>query len=111
MKQIIEFPLGNNQSVFVEVDTAESAYRGAGEGEVSRPGKLIQKASQTFQDALSVVKPVAESLIGKLTNLAQRPSEIAVEFGIKLSADAGVLIVASGVEANFKVTLKWVTKR
>jgi hypothetical protein len=36
--------------------------------------------------------------------------EMAVEFGIKLNAGAGAFIASTGVEANYKVPLKWARK-
>ena len=103
MKQLIEFTLENaEETVWVEVEAIEEKY---GEQEVARD--LVQKAKKSFQDALSVARPVAETIIGKLSNLSERPKEIEVEFGLNLSAEAGAIISSSGLEANFKVTLKW----
>jgi len=45
-----------------------------------------------------------------LRELAVSPSEIGVEFGIKVSADAKAYIASAGGEANFKVTLIWKRK-
>jgi hypothetical protein len=38
------------------------------------------------------------------------PNEIKVEFELKLSTEAGAIVAASGIEANYKVTLKWKRK-
>jgi Trypsin-co-occurring domain 1 len=35
------------------------------------------------------------------------PDEFTVEFGVKLSAKAAVVIASATTDANFKVTLKW----
>lgn len=104
MKQLIEFPLDTNESVWVEVELPEDEY---GSIEVGRLDELRKQASQSFQEALAVVKPVAESLITKLSNLSERPNEIDVEFGLKLDNKLGAVISSTGVEAHFKVTLKW----
>jgi len=101
MKQLVEFSLEDEGSIVVEVEVAEAEY---GEEEVSR---LPKKAAKTFQDALSTAKPVAEAIINKLGDLSERPHEIGVEFGLKVSADADAIVASSGIEANFKVTLKW----
>ncbi|OWK34897.1 hypothetical protein FRUB_09739 [Fimbriiglobus ruber] len=35
------------------------------------------------------------------------PSEVAIEFGIKVSVESGVIVASAEAEANFKVSLKW----
>jgi len=32
---------------------------------------------------------------------------VEVEFGLKMSAEAGAVVAAAGAEANYKVTLTW----
>jgi NTP-dependent ternary system trypsin peptidase co-occuring protein len=39
--------------------------------------------------------------------MAEPPDEIAIEFGVKLSADVGAIIARTGGEANFKISLRW----
>ena len=101
MKQLIEFPSETGKSILVEVESIDDEF---GEKEVSR---IAKKAAQTFQEALETTKPIAEAIIDKLGNLSQRPQEIGVEFGLKLNAETGAIIASSGIEANFKVSLKW----
>ncbi len=104
MKQTIEFPLEGTETVLVEVEMLEEEYE---ETEVSRPGEIVKKAKETFQKAISTVKPVAEAIIDELSNLDKRPQEVDVEFSLKMSAEAKAVIASTGGEANFKVTLKW----
>ncbi len=107
MKQLIEFALEDGSTILVEVDAPE---RAGGTAPVARGGKTIEKAKQNFESALEMVKPTANAVISKLRDLAEQPDEIGVEFGIKLSADSGVVIASAGIEANFKVSLKWQKK-
>ncbi|HXF39853.1 MAG TPA: CU044_2847 family protein [Blastocatellia bacterium] len=104
MKRLVEFPLEGGGFVTAEVDNAEQkggTVRGVHAAEVA------VKAQQTFEAAMEGVKPTAAAIIAKLRELSDRPEQIAVEFGIKLSAAAGVVLASSGLEANFKVTLTW----
>src|SRR3990170_7169368 len=103
MKRLIEFPLQDGGSVIVEVDEPVP------EGVVKavRPGEVVAKAKETLEDALDKIQPAAHAIITKLRELPDAPDEIGVEFGIKLSAEAGAFIASAGVEANYKVTLKW----
>jgi len=103
MKQWIEFPLEDGGSVTVEVDVPERVGMvRAGRGE-----EVPQRAQQTFESALDKVRPAAQAIIQKLRALHDPPDEIGVEFGLKMNAEAGAVIAAAGVEANYKVTLKW----
>ncbi|MGA9771596.1 MAG: CU044_2847 family protein [Blastocatellia bacterium] len=104
MKKLVEFPFDDGTTMFVEVEdpvTNVGTVRGA------HPVELAEKAKQTFEASLEKIKPTASAIIAKLRELSDQPEQVAVEFGIKLSAAAGVVIASTGVEANFKVTLTW----
>ncbi|RLC16680.1 MAG: hypothetical protein DRI57_10885 [Deltaproteobacteria bacterium] len=103
MKKLLQFKSEDTEPIVVEIEMPEDEY---GQQEVSRDGKLIE-TGKSFQAALATIKPVAEAIISKFSELSKRPQEIDVEFGLKMSADAGAIIASCGVESNFKVTLKW----
>jgi Trypsin-co-occurring domain 1 len=51
---------------------------------------------------------MASGLVSKLRGIADSPDEVQVEFGLSLSAQAGVVLMAgASAGANYKVTLKW----
>lgn len=105
MSHLIEVPVENGNTVFVEVEEISS-----GQGGVRRrasPSDLTVKTTQTFEDALDRIKPAATAVISKLRELPVQPEQITVEFGIKLSADAKVYIASASAEANFKVSITW----
>ncbi len=108
MKRLIEFPLQDGGTMVVEVDEPEPP---GGVVRAARPGDVAEKAKETFEDALDKIKPAAQSIITRLRGLSDEPDEIAVEFGIKLNAAAGAFIASAGVEANYKVSLKWAKKQ
>lgn len=104
MKRLVEFPLndGTGESILVEIDEPVE------EGLVpATPADVIQKAEHTFEEALEKIRPVAESIIKTMHKLSERPDEIDVTFGLKLSAAAGAFIASAGAEANYEVTLIW----
>ena len=105
MKRLIEFPLEEGGSIVVEVD--EPAPEG-GVVRAARPGEVVEKVGQTFEAALDRIKPVAGTVIAKLRGLHDPPDEAVIEFGLKMSGQAGSVVVASvGAEAHYKVTLTW----
>lgn len=105
MKKLIEFPLNNGGSVIIEVE--ESAPEGGMEHIGLKPGEVTKKATQSFETALDKIKPVTNSIINNLRNHKDSPDEISVEFGLKMTAEAGAIIASAGIEANFKVFMTW----
>lgn len=104
MKRLIEFELEEGGAILVEVEMPEEP------GMVPAAGiaqGVPEKAQHTFEAALDKINPVASAIIKKLRALHDPPDEIEVEFGLKMSADAGAIIAVAGIEANYKVTLTW----
>ena len=108
MKRLVEFGLESNGTILVEVDEPESEE---GIQRAAREGDVTQRASQTLEAALDRVRPAAEVIIKRFASLSERPDEIEVEFGLKLSAEAGAFIASGKVEANYAVKLKWVREK
>ena len=91
-------------SVLVEVTDAVS----------SRPGHSRRKRrgardgrGRDAREALDQLGPVVKGVVTKLREAADWPDEVTVEFSIKLSADANVIIARTGGEANFKISMRW----
>jgi len=103
MGQLVEFPLESGGSVLVDVT-------GHHTGPVTRGLKgpeIVERARQTFEEAVSRVQPAVEGVITQLRSLAEVPDEVHVEFGLDLSAEAGAFIAAVSTTANFTVALTW----
>jgi hypothetical protein len=103
MRRIVEFPLDSGGSMWVEVDEPEEGVVRAGRG----PAEALERASQTFEAAIQTIKPGAEYVVQHMRRGVEAPSSIVVEFGIKLTTQAGAVIAAVSAEANFKVTATW----
>lgn len=102
MKRLVEYSLEAGGSITVEVDEDLVGVAPAS------PGDNVVKATQTFEKALDGIKPIAQVILDKLkSGLTEAPHEIEVEFGLKMSAVAGVVVASASVEANYTVTLKW----
>jgi prefoldin subunit 5 len=102
MGRLVEFPLDDGSYVLVEVEEPENdGLRRVGREEV------VERATQTFDEALDKIRPASEAILKRLQTLSQAPDEITVEFGLKLSAEAGAFVCSGKVEANYTVTLKW----
>ncbi|RZL78965.1 MAG: hypothetical protein EOP32_20545 [Rhodococcus sp. (in: high G+C Gram-positive bacteria)] len=102
MGRLVEFPSAGGGSILVEVvDAGSVVTRGP------NCSRLVDRAQQTFEDAVARVQPAVEGMITQLQTLAARPDEVRVEFGLDLHAEAGAFIAAGSTSANFKVALTW----
>jgi hypothetical protein len=102
MKREVEFKHGSGVIV-VEVD--QTAPRG---DQLGATEGTIAKAKQSFEEAASGIRPIAETILGQVSALG--PKHVSVEFGIKFSAQAGVILASSAIEGNCKITLSWKPK-
>lgn len=107
MKRLIEYPLKDGNLVLIEVEEPERPSAPTMRGLTGPAHEVVERASQTFEDALEKVKPVAAVIIAKLKELKTPPEQIGLQFGIKLLAKAGAVIASDDSQANFKVTLTW----
>src|SRR5205085_9545464 len=105
MTRLVEFPLEEGGSIVVEMNEPET-------GGTVRAGRedKIEKARETFEDALNKVLPATKSVVEKLRDMESRPDEIEVTFGVNLSTMAGAVIASASVAANFGVTVRWTGK-
>jgi hypothetical protein len=102
MTQLVEFDLREGGTVLVEVDGApRPVTRGGGTGE------LATRAGESLEQVLGRVGPAVHGVVSELRSTADWPEQVEVEFAVKLSADANVIIARSGGEANFRVALRW----
>jgi hypothetical protein len=98
VKQIVEFPLENGESIIIEVDEPRGSLIA---------NDVVETAQQTFESALEKVQPVASAIMTKLRSLKEPADEVEVKFGIKMSVEFGVLVASGNTEVNYEITLKW----
>ncbi len=107
MKHFVEFKLDDGSPIVFEVNEPEV---GGTTRASRRPGEIAEPAKETFEEALTKIRPATERVITTLRGLSQKPDEIEMEFGFNLSANSGVVIASTSTEANYKVTLRWCDK-
>ncbi len=101
MAALVEVPVGDTVVLMVATELDEGLVRAA------RPGTVVARASRALEDMLQGLRPVAESFVQQFHEMTQAPSEIRVEFGVTLSAEADVVIASTATEAAFSVSLTW----
>jgi hypothetical protein len=105
MAELAQFPLSNGGVLVVETDGVDNSARRVMRG--SNTEAAIATANATFESALRTVRSAAEGILDQLRMLQQPPDEVAVEFGVKMSAETGAVIAKASTEANFKINLTW----
>lgn len=99
---LVQFNLADGSPVFVEV--VEPPFKGNQKVSLTQHG--VEQAQTNFAEALAQIKPAAEIVLNAFREM-NNPSEIELEFGIKLSGKVGAIFTSAAGEATFKVTLRW----
>jgi Trypsin-co-occurring domain 1 len=102
VSRVVEVPLAEGGSILVEVDEVV-------DGPVVRghPAASLPPLAQSLEQVLANLGPATRALVSQMRELTESPHEIEIEFAVKLSADARIVIARAGGEANFRILLKW----
>lgn len=102
MATVVEMPLEDGTSILVEVEDNEQRLQ-----RVGRADTVIRGTTETLEEALRRVEPAVAAVVSQVRKLASPPDKVQLEFGVKLTAEAGVVIAKAATEANFKLSLEW----
>jgi hypothetical protein len=105
LSYLVEFPTGRGDGETVIVELGDEQLAGFSPAAVS-PGEVAAQATASLQDALDHLMPTVQTIGDRLKRLS--PDECSVALGVKLTAEAGVIVAKAAGEANFTITLKWV---
>jgi hypothetical protein len=103
MTDLVQFELEDGSSVLIETESVsgQPVTRGG------RAAEMISKADETFEQALGRMGPTATAILKKFRETAEQPDEIEIEFGVKISAEAGAIVAKTSGEANFRIAVRW----
>lgn len=73
------------------------------------PENLAEKSAQALDKAMTTIRLMGQRVTDtvKRINVADRPTKVELEFGLKFDAEAGALVAKASTEAAFKVVLTW----
>lgn len=97
----MSFPLSGGGEVLVEI----SEHDDPGLRRASRAGDVIAATAASLQSALAPVRTAAEAALDTFRKAG--PKEVEIEFGIRLTAEAGAVIAKTGAEGHLTVKLTW----
>lgn len=99
----LSVPFDNGETFVVELSGGQvSGVIRAGRNEA-----LVETSADTFETGLSRVRRVAEALLERLTDLSRKPDRIRAEFGITLTAEAGLVVTKASADAHITLELEW----
>jgi hypothetical protein len=101
MDQLLQFESASG-AVLVEVADDEPGIERA-----ARVDEVVVKGNASLGGAMEQVRAFANAALDKMSNLAQQPEQIEIQFGIRLNAEAGAVIARTQAEGHLQVKLTW----
>lgn len=74
------------------------------------PANIAEQSAKALDSAMNTIHHMARRVSATIDALVDRPTQVEVEFGLKLEAEAGAFISKAGVEASLNVKLTWERK-
>jgi Trypsin-co-occurring domain 1 len=103
MSVLVSVPLEGGGSIVME---APEELTPVGVTRASRPGEVVKEAGETLEEALdNTLVPVTQAVMARLKDMG--PEGVEISLGLKLSAEAGVVISKVAGEASLVVKLTW----
>ena len=100
MAQLASFPSDAGPPLIVEV--ADDDYMLE---RVARDDRGVIQVTEKLEEALGRAMPTLRIVVRSVQALS--PDAAKIEFGITLTAEAGVVVAKTAVEGHFTVTLSW----
>jgi Trypsin-co-occurring domain 1 len=101
MPELIRFHVDDDVSISVEVEPEAGGFQPAAAADG------LVWAQHTFAQAMDQARHAAEAAYAQFRRMAQRPDEIEVKLGVRLSASAGAVLAKTTTDANVTVRLVW----
>ncbi|MEU9875549.1 CU044_2847 family protein [Streptomyces phaeochromogenes] len=83
------------------------AYEPIGRPRPAQTAETVGSAADTLRDAVDRVRPAVQDVVDSLRAMPRRPDRITLEFGVKVTAEAGVVLARTAAEAHFTVGVEW----
>ncbi|MFF2650347.1 CU044_2847 family protein [Streptomyces sp. NPDC058045] len=103
MGELVAFPFGDGSAeVVVEVLDDDAGVTLAASGPDG-----VATAAQAFDAGFARVREAAARALAQLTTMPRQPAAVELEFGVKLSAQAGAVIAKTGMDGHIKIKMTW----
>jgi NTP-dependent ternary system trypsin peptidase co-occuring protein len=108
--QALSVETDSGRKVYIEVVEAIAPIKRVGGGAVAGKDKAAELVGK-LQDVGDAIADVCKTLQKRIDEALEsaKPSELTLEFGVKLAGEAGIPLVTKGsVEGTFQVSAKWI---
>ena len=104
MSNLIEVQLDNGRTILIEssLDDCSDDLMDPVTG-----NKVVKKTKEFLNTSFDQIKSFSTGISESISDIEIKPDEIEVEFAVKFSADAGIIISSVGTEASITIKLKW----
>ncbi|MZE78046.1 CU044_2847 family protein [Streptomyces xinghaiensis] len=99
----LSVPFEDGETFVVELPEGQ----GSGVIRASRGEGLIEYSADTFEAGMARVRHVVEALLEPLTDLPRSPDRIRAEFGLRVTAEAGLVVANGSGDAHIALELEW----
>ncbi len=106
MSNLIEISLDGGEKIYIEA-AKESIQNDSAVVLASSNNKVVKKAKEFLTDSIDQIKILADILSTSILESNSCPDEIELDFSVKFSADASIIISKVNTEANIGVKLTW----
>jgi len=106
MNELIQYKTENGDTVYVEIEKPKDFYGGRTNISTTQEKKITESQS-LLEKSFKTIKHVAEGAIASINDLVEKPDELEVKIGLKLTGEANAVIAKSSLEGNIEVTIKW----
>lgn len=107
MKRIIEVTMDDNSKLYFEADDGMFYAEDQLIAPVSYTGDTIKKAQDYIDGSINQIKTFVKKITSSINKSEIAPDEFELEFSIKLSAEAGIIISSFESEAGIGIKMKW----
>nr|WSZ99207.1 hypothetical protein OH820_29210 [Streptomyces sp. NBC_00857] len=84
-----------------------SDEQGSGVIRASRGEEIFATSTDTFESGMARVQRVAATMLERLADLPRKPDHIRAEFGLRVTAEAGLVVAKGSGDAHIKLELEW----
>lgn len=74
------------------------------------PQDLAQRSAEALNSAMHTIQHMANRVMDTIDTLANHPSNVEVEFGLKLDTAGHAIIASAGAECTINIKLTWERK-
>ncbi|MGD0339515.1 MAG: CU044_2847 family protein [Bacteroidota bacterium] len=96
------FTIEENSPILVELTSRPGVQKTA-----LLPADIAEKSAKALENAMNTIHSMAQRITNTMDALVKKPSQVELEFGIKLDVESGALIAKAGAEAHLNVKLIW----